>query len=102
MTNQTTSQQNKPCFFIEANVQENYTPWCVDGRKDKDNHKPGPHMLGGSLHPLVLKALAKGTRFNEQFVLENSTVLKNAGYSLGVHRGIHYDRENCKSDCGFA
>ena len=59
-------------------------------------------MLGGSLHPLVLKALAKGTRFNEQFVLENSTVLKNAGYSLGVHRGIHYDRENCKSDCGFA
>lgn len=85
--------------FREIKITAQKSPWCVDGRKSEGSEK-GPQMLGATLHPLVLKAIAGSSVFDSSFIAENVQVLKSAGFGIGVHRGSHKHGE--KSDCGFS
>lgn len=90
----------EPMKFIEKILTGNESPSCVDGRPDKDG-KHGPQMLGGSLHPLVLKAITVSDFFDESMVRDGLEKLKAKGFLIGVHRGHHKDPIHEKSDCGF-
>ncbi len=85
--------------FLETAITGTEPPWCVDGRPDPQKDK-GPQMLGGSLHPVVLKAIWENQPFNQLFAAENLNALKNTGFALGVHWGSH--KHEGTSDCGFA
>lgn len=85
--------------FREIKITSQNPPWCVDGRKSEGSEK-GSQMLGGTLHPLVLRAIADGSVFDSSFILENVQALKSSGFGIGVHRGSHKHGE--KSDCGFS
>ncbi len=71
---------------------------CVDGRNATESPQ-GPQLLGGSLHPLVLDAIVNNADFDNSFVTNGLTKLKQAGIVNGVHWGPH--RHGEASDCGF-
>lgn len=85
--------------FLEIKTDKSKSPWCVDGRPDFSKPK-GPQMLGASLHPVVLKAVAENLTFEEQLLSQSFQTLQEAGFALGVHWGSHKHGE--LSDCGFA
>jgi len=60
---------------------------CVDGRPDFEIAEKGPQMLGGSLHPILLRAIYTNQSFNESFVKEGITELQTLGFKVGIHRG---------------
>lgn len=95
------AEPKKHMEFIEKTLTGNEPPRCVDGRPAEKSPQ-GPQMLGGSLHPLVLKALTVSDYFDELLVKDGLEKLKAKGFSIGVHRGHHKDPENGKSDCGFS
>lgn len=76
---------------------------CVDGRPDFSKTDKGPQMLGGSLHPIVLKALEQRESISQKFVSSSLTVLKNEPYRYGIgdHRDNHHHEAN-SCGCGFA
>jgi hypothetical protein len=89
--------------FREANIENTDAPGCVDGRKDSKIKKAVPKMLAGSVHPILTAAIYYGKEFNGEFVNDQATKLTDAGYKLGVHRGLlHKKPEQNISDCGFA
>jgi hypothetical protein len=79
------------------------SPRCVDGRPT-DGESDGPQMLGGSIHPMAVAALYQGADFNEQFVTQSLTTLKDKGFAIGAHRDDHDhgapEQNSC--GCGFA
>jgi len=87
--------------FIEKPLKGTEPPRCVDGRQDP-NSSEGPQILGGSLHPLVIFAIAKGLDFDKYFLKRGLNKLRKEGYALGIHRGAHQERGKGISDCGFA
>lgn len=93
------SLNNMP-LFVELKLSGGEAAWCVDGRPDYQKSK-GPQMLGGSLHPVVLKAIWEGKALDKAFVLASLNQLKETGFALGVHWGSHHV-EGEASDCGFA
>lgn len=74
---------------------------CVDGRPNPDSIQ-GPQLLSGSLHPLLLSAIATGQYFNQYFVQKGLQTLETKGFKTGSHRGSHKDGTAGKSDCGAA
>lgn len=90
--------------FIEKSLKGTEPPRCVDGRQDP-NSPEGPQMLGGSLHPLVVSAIASGKDFDQTFVKQQLKILHNSkgfGHALGIHWGAHRNYDTGVSDCGFA
>jgi len=83
--------------FIGKKLTGNEPPRCVDGRPDPKSPQ-GPQMLGGSLHPLVLKAIISNSNFDASAVQVGFQKLKEK-FPIGVHWGAH--RHEGKSDCGF-
>lgn len=58
-------------------------------------------MLGGSLHPLVLKAIFTNSELDTSTVKQDIVALKEKGFAPGVHRGSQQNTENGVCDCGF-
>lgn len=82
------------------------SPFCVDGRTDKDGSSDGlyPQALGGSLNAAVidlfrLEIYQKGS-FNESLGTSFAKLADN-GFALGVHCDDHEHTEG-GSGCGFA
>lgn len=84
--------------FIGINTESRFSARCVDGRKDIEDIKElGPQMLGGSILPVLIKAIANNEIFDEKFLRENLRILKTAGFGLGVHTDDHHE-----CGCGLA
>lgn len=83
-------------------LRTNGPPTCVDGRMPEPGSSPeaGYQMLGGSLGPLVLAAVATGQSLNEEYIKKGFELLKKKGYSLGVHTSDN--PKDGDSGCGFA
>lgn len=77
---------------------------CVDGRPlaGLEGSEGGAQMLGGSLLPVVVHAIAQGMMFDETLIRSDFRTLSGNGFGLGVHRGHHQHPEEGRSDCGFA
>ncbi len=90
-----------PPSFIELLLTGDEPAWCVDGRPDPSKPK-GPQMLGGSLHPILLSAIAQDVDFDEDVIRDGLSRLEAAGHPTGAHEGSHKDPDTGKSDCGFA
>lgn len=87
-------------YFLEL-ASEEADRTCVDGRVDKGKRN-GFQMLGGSLHPVALKAIYRGENITVKFIEDNFRALKAQGIKIGLHRGSHRSVDENKSDCGFA
>ncbi len=88
-----------PLPFIEKPLEGNEPARCVDGRASLESPQ-GPQMLGGSLLPVFIKAIATDTEFNGKNIQSGFATLQNRGFTTGVHRGGHAHDDI--SDCGFA
>lgn len=95
-------------------------PWsrevfCVDGRKGKrrsfqgeELSRPYVQLLGGSLNSVVARGILEGKepllRGNDflEVAKETFRLLREKGFSLGLHSGHHASEEKGTSDCGFA
>lgn len=86
--------------FMERPLEGTEPARCVDGRACSKSPE-GPQMLGGSLHPLVLKTLYTNSELNESTIRKDLGILKEKGFSPGAHRGSHQDTEHGVCDCGF-
>lgn len=91
--------KNEPVKFIEKQLTGNEPARCIDGRAAVESEQ-GPQMLGGSLHPLIVKAVSTDSDFTQDFVEEGLNTLKGKGFKTGVHHGSHKHPEEGKSDCG--
>ena len=97
----TVENNEKPPDFKEILLSGVEPAWCVDGRCD-NTIENGPQMLGGSLHSVVLSAIATNSVFDQEYVDKNLLELHQNGFRLGVHRGSHKHPEDGTCDCGFA
>lgn len=87
--------------FVELSITGKESAWCVDGRRSFQG-KPGPKMLGGSLHIVLLWCLWEHRPFDDHSIHLVFRILKRHGFGLGVHRGSHKNVRSHLSDCGFA
>jgi hypothetical protein len=86
--------------FNQLTITGKEPAWCVDGRAPKEAVAKGPQMLGGSLHPIVLKAIFYNKPLNAGILTEGFDILRNAGFGLGVHTDEHAHGDAV--GCGFA
>lgn len=85
--------------FLEKRLTQSKPSRCVDGRPCLDSDL-GPQMLGGSTHPITLRALYKREEINTGTITESINTLQAEGIETGAHRGEHKNDQT--SDCGFA
>ncbi len=89
-----------PLKFIEIPASANQPGRCIDGR-NADDSLEGPQMLGGSVHPVLIRTIATGEDFDRNTLRQGLQSLSDKGYQLGVHRGSHKNPEQGKCDCGL-
>lgn len=86
--------------FKELPTQLHKPARCVDGRPDFEKTEKGPQMLGGSLHPYVIKSLYGNGLISELTLQEILDELEQRDFNLGGHRDNRCDGVKC--GCGFA
>jgi len=82
---------------VKTTCQEK--PRCVDGRPQDTSENPlekGSQMLGATLHPLIVSAIAGNEPFDKMYVSTNTANLKRAGFGIAVHTDTHVP-----CGCGF-